>query len=124
MSFVRAGQLARETPYARPDDSLGLVAENLRESNYGTIPVFDSIEVEPRRLRSEILLGVVDERDLSRLLTPIPVAQREVVRIGGDTIEYSKYANGAPNGGSRPADAKGAPTNGAPHSAANALGLT
>ncbi len=102
MSFVRAGQLARETPYARPDDSLGLVAENLRESHYGTIPVFDSIEIDPRKLRGETLRGVVDERDLSRVLASANVAsanvaQREVVRVGGEQIEYSKFTHNTPN---------------------------
>ena len=91
MSFVRAGQLARETPYARPDDSLALVAENLRESHYGTIPIFDSVEVNPRKLRHETLRGVIDEGDLSRALNP---SRTHAVRIGigasGEHIEYSK----------------------------------
>ena len=91
MSFVRAGQLARETPYARPDDSLALVAENLRESHYGTIPIFDSVEVDPRKLRHETLRGVIDERDLSRVLNPSKTqAVRVTIGASGEHIEYSK----------------------------------
>lgn len=97
MSFVRAGQLARETPYARPDDSLALVAENLRESHYGTIPIFDSVEVDPRKLRHETLRGVIDERDLSRVLNPSKTqAVRVTISASGEHIEYSKSEHSKP----------------------------
>ncbi len=78
MPFLRAGQLARFTPSARLDDPIGLVAENLRESPYGTLPVLDRVVLEDPNLppltveeREARVLGLVDERDLSRAVLPI-----------------------------------------------------
>ncbi len=77
MPFLQAGQLARQTPTARPDDPLGLVAENLRESYYDAIPVIDRgwIEAdEEGRIAPGAqprVLGIVDERDLSRAAMPV-----------------------------------------------------
>lgn len=68
MSFSRAGQLARPVPTARLTDSLGLVAENLRSSPHGVVPVLDRLtfgegDASEREAR---VLGLVDVRDLSR----------------------------------------------------------
>jgi CBS domain-containing protein len=78
MPFVRAGQLARFTPSSRPDDPIGLVAENLRESPYSAIPVLDRVVLEDPSLppltpeeREARVLGVIDERDLARGVLPI-----------------------------------------------------
>jgi CBS domain-containing protein len=77
MSFTRAGQLARWTPSALPDDTLGLVAENLRESPCGALPIFDRLAFDDPTLGPEFtsptprVLGVVDERDLSRATLPL-----------------------------------------------------
>ncbi|MDF2439886.1 MAG: hypothetical protein JWN98_870 [Abditibacteriota bacterium] len=78
MPFARAGQLARLTPSVRADDLIGLVAENLRESPYGAIPVLDRVlvddpnwappDAQSRRVR---VLGLIDERDLSRAVLPM-----------------------------------------------------
>jgi CBS domain-containing protein len=84
MPFLRAGQLARPTPTARPDDPLGLVAENLRASSYGTIPVLDRLVVgdgahlSPEEHNARVL-GLVDERDLSHAVMPT-LAQHELTR--------------------------------------------
>lgn len=83
MSFLQAGQLARRTPTARLDDPLGLVAENLRSSHYGALPVlegdwsgdedgaFDDEGIAPRPNAHPVrVLGLIDERDLARALMP------------------------------------------------------
>ena len=76
MPFVTAGQLVQSAPTALENDSLGLVAENLRASHYGTIAVLDRIlPVEgeygaaARAPKTPVLpriLGLIEERDLSR----------------------------------------------------------
>ena len=84
MPFERAGQLARMTPSARLDDGLGLVAENLRESQCGTLPVLDSIHLDDdvalppegyspdgNATRGPRVLGLIDEGDLSRAVLPL-----------------------------------------------------
>ncbi len=99
MSFLRAGQLARETPTARPDDTLGLVAENLRESHVSTIPVFDSDATSIAELRHASLLGLVDERDLSGAVLEVlrrQNAPRAAVYANGFTP--SAFSNGTTNG--------------------------
>ncbi|MDQ3815845.1 MAG: DUF1385 domain-containing protein [Armatimonadota bacterium] len=86
MPFNRAGQLARHTPTVRPDDPLGLVAENLRAAHCGAIPVLDRFVAggdimpptpEERHAR---VLGLVDEHDLARAVLPA-LAQREAERV-------------------------------------------
>lgn len=96
MPFVTAGQLVRSAPTALENDSLGLVAENLRSSNYGTIAVVDKIfPVEgeygqaQRAARNFVpprLLGLIDERDLSRTVLPILNANpaRAVAMLPGE----------------------------------------
>ncbi len=81
MPFVTAGQLVRTAPTALENDSLGLVAENLRSSNYGTIAVVDRIfpvegeygqaQHATRNFVPPRLLGLIEERDLSRAVLPI-----------------------------------------------------
>ena len=76
MPFVTAGQLVQSAPTALENDSLGLVAENLRASTYGTIAVLDRvIPVEgeygaaaraPKTPSQPRILGLIEERDLSR----------------------------------------------------------
>lgn len=85
MPFVSAGQLVRHAPTALENDSLGLVAENLRASPYGAIAVVDRVlPVEgeygqaARALKNQTaprLLGLIDERDLSRAALPALSAQ-------------------------------------------------
>lgn len=68
---------------------MGLVAENLRASHYGAIPVLDRIVLadEPGQLGSANaaltpaprVLGLVDERDLARAVLPV-LAHAEAVR--------------------------------------------
>lgn len=99
MSFLRAGQLARETPTARPNDTLGLVAENLREAHVGTIPVFDSDAIDARELRHAKLLGLVDERDLSHSV--LEVLRRQNVpqnAVYANGFTGGSFANGHSNG--------------------------
>lgn len=66
MPFIIASQLCRESPIARADDPIGLVAENLRESHYGALPVIDG-EMLPngRPAPNARVIGVIYERDLS-----------------------------------------------------------
>ncbi|MBV9867179.1 MAG: DUF1385 domain-containing protein [Abitibacteriaceae bacterium] len=81
MPFLRAGQLARSTPTARLDDPLGLVAENLRASNYGAIPVLDRGFIADNMGEVQAgarVLGLVDERDLSHYALPV-LAQRQAL---------------------------------------------
>jgi CBS domain-containing protein len=66
MPFTTAGQLCRESPVARVDDPIGLVAENLRESHYGALPVIQG-EMLPNGRPAPLarVVGVIYERDLS-----------------------------------------------------------
>ena len=85
MSFTRAGQLARWTPSALADDTIGLVAENLRESPCGALPVFDQLAFNdpalPELLSSAPrVLGLIDERDLSRAVLPLLETREEARR--------------------------------------------
>jgi CBS domain-containing protein len=80
MPFVSAGQLVRSAPTALENDPLGLVAENLRASPYGAIAVVDRVlPVEGeygqaaqslKNVAAPRLLGLIDERDLSRAALP------------------------------------------------------
>jgi len=88
MPLVRTGQLARTTPTARLDDPIGLVAVNLRASNYGTIPVLDRIAVDdfegsgrpPKAPAAVRVLGIIDERDLGQAVLPA-LARQEVASV-------------------------------------------
>ncbi|HEX8551691.1 MAG TPA: DUF1385 domain-containing protein [Abditibacteriaceae bacterium] len=77
MPFVRAGQLCRDTPVARADDSLGLVAENLRESQYSAIPVVEGeLGLDGKIGNTSRVIGIVFERDLSSVVLPAVAAQQ------------------------------------------------
>lgn len=73
--FTRAGQLARQTPSARADDPLGLVAENLRESTCSALPVFDRVYLNDapgkEKEAGPHIIGLVEERDLSKAVAPL-----------------------------------------------------
>lgn len=98
MPFVTAGQLVRTAPTALENDSLGLVAENLRSSPYGTIAVVDRIfpvegeygqaQYATRDFIPPRLLGLISESDLSRAVLPILNAQpgRVVAVMPGEAI--------------------------------------
>jgi len=68
MPFTQAGQLARPAPIALPDDSIGHIAQNLRESTFGALPVLDRVPAERRMGAPDDspvrVLGLVLERDL------------------------------------------------------------
>jgi len=68
MPFTQAGQLARPAPIALPNDSIGHIAQNLRESTFGALPVLDRVPAERRMGIGDDapvrVLGLVLERDL------------------------------------------------------------
>lgn len=76
MPFTTAGQLVQDAPTALENDTLGLVAENLRASHYSTIAVLDRVlPVEgeygaaarkPKNFVPPRILGLIEECDLSR----------------------------------------------------------
>ena len=133
MPFTNAGQLAQSAPTALENDSLGLVAENLRASHYGTIAVLDRpfpVEGEygaAARAQKDFvpprILGLIDERDLSRatlsVLNEIPARVMAVLpeeNLGAPPIpsppngyrssdSNGLVLNGAPAGGSTPSEA-------------------
>lgn len=124
MPFLQAGQLARQTPTARPDDPLGLVAENLRESSYGAIPVIDRGWIEEDEDGRVVVspggqprvLGIVDERDLSRAVMPVFQPDVQPARVLTSTnvgmtngavadVEQNAFPGSHLNNGHAPADA-------------------
>lgn len=68
MAFTQAGQLARPAPIALPNDSIGHIAQNFRESTFGALPVLDRVPAERRMGAADDapvrVLGMVLERDL------------------------------------------------------------
>ena len=103
MPFTRAGQLARSVIAARATDPIGLVAENLRMSQGGVIPVLDRAtlgEIDPDE-RNARVLGLISQDDLSRATRNLmaPVAQPVAVYAGGADIDIAhQNGNGAANG--------------------------
>ena len=111
MPFSRAGQVARITPVALADDPIGLVAENLRASGCGAIPVVDRLvaggdEADPggtnwqRIARQARVIGVIDERDLANAVLPILAAQesaRRAIVVGAGSMNEGFF--GASNNG-------------------------
>ncbi len=92
MPFTRAGQLARSVVAARATDPIGLVAENLRMSSGGVLPVLDRTtlgEVDPGE-RNARVLGLISQDDLAKatrnLMAPRaqPMAQPVAVHANGD----------------------------------------
>ncbi|MEO6907302.1 MAG: DUF1385 domain-containing protein [Abditibacteriaceae bacterium] len=87
MPFTQAGQLARPAPIALPNDSIGHIAQNLRESTFGALPVLDRIPAE-RRMRAADdapvrVLGMVLERDLIKC---VPAPASEIQSIAKSTF--------------------------------------
>jgi len=80
MPFTQAGQLARPAPIALPDDSIGHIAQNLRESTFGALPVLDRVPAERRMDAADDapvrVLGLVLERDLIKC-EPIKAAPQD-----------------------------------------------
>lgn len=86
MPFAIAGQLARLAPTALPDDSLGLVADNLRQSQYNAIAVVDRVlphdgEGNVSGSVNAHVLGVIDERDLSGVALPVLAGAPRVAAV-------------------------------------------
>ena len=111
MPFSRAGQLARSVIAARATDPIGLVAENLRESSGGVLPVLDRVTLGEADAgeRNARVLGLISQDDLAKatrnLLAPRaqPVAQPVAVYSNGDgavaeTSQFNGSANGSANG--------------------------
>ena len=103
MPFTRAGQLARSVIAARATDPIGLVAENLRMSQGGVIPVLDRAtlgEIDPDE-RNARVLGLISQDDLAKATRNLmaPVAQPVAVYAGGADIDIAhQNGNGAANG--------------------------
>ena len=84
MSFTRAGQLARSTIAARASDSIGLVAENLRSSPCGVLPVLDRPtlgEGDPGERKARVV-GLVTQKDLSKATAQLMAPHPEPVAAG------------------------------------------
>lgn len=100
MPFTRAGQLARSVIAARATDPIGLVAENLRMSSGGVIPVLDRStlgEFDPGE-RNARVLGLISQDDLARATRNLmaPVAQPVAVYANGDSAQIAQFnGNGA-----------------------------
>lgn len=92
MSFSRAGQLARSVIAARASDPIGLVAENLRMSSGGVLPVLDRPtlgESDPSE-RNARVLGLISQDDLSRATRNLMAPRAQPVAI---------YSNGESSNG-------------------------
>ena len=100
MPFSKAGQLARVVRTARTDDPIGLVAENLRESPHGVLPVLDRDASDDEAQRKARVIGLITQNELSfvtkKLLeTPVanghwPPATPEIVPETGSDISAQK----------------------------------
>ena len=105
MPFTRAGQLARSVVAARATDPIGLVAENLRMSQGGVLPVLDRTtlgEADPGE-RNARVLGLISQDDLSKATRNLmaPIAQPIAVYANGDGAEVAQlngHSNGSSNG--------------------------
>lgn len=104
MPFAIAGQLARPAPTALPDDSLGLVADNLRHSSYSAVAIVDRVlshDGEGNIVTSAgaHVLGVFDERDLSAAILPAlaPLPRVAAVLPGETNTPFAE--NGAAQNG-------------------------
>ena len=109
MPFTRAGQLARSVIAARATDPIGLVAENLRLSAGGVMPVLDRStlgESDPGE-RNARVLGLISQDDLSKATRNLMAPRAQSVAV---------YANGGNSSSANGSAANGSATNG---SAAN-----
>ena len=90
MPFTRAGQLARSVIAARVSDPIGLVADNLRESSGGVMPVLDRStlgESDPNE-RDARVLGLISQQDLARATQHLMAPRLEKIAVhanGNDT---------------------------------------
>ena len=109
MPFTRAGQLARSVISARVTDPIGLVAENLRMSSGGVLPVLDRStlgEADPGE-RNARVLGLISQDDLAKatrnLLAPVAQPAALYANANGNAAEIAQFngnglANGSANG--------------------------
>ena len=116
MPFTTAGQLAQSAPTALENDSLGLVAENLRTTHFGTIAVLDRpfpVEGEygaaARAAKCFVpprILGLIDERDLSRAaLTALASVPSRVMAVSpGENLAAPPIPSPSNENGSFAAD--------------------
>lgn len=98
MPFSRAGQLARSVPAARLSDPLGLVAENLRSSPHGVLPVLDRVtygEGDDSERRARVI-GLIDVRDLARATSGLQAVAPVAVPVFGADFEplHGYHSNG------------------------------
>lgn len=104
MSFTRAGQLARSVVAARATDPIGLIAENLRMSSGGVLPVLDRATLGEADAgeRNARVLGLISQDDLAKatqhLMAPIaqPAVVPDAVYANGDgaVAQLNGHANG------------------------------
>ncbi len=106
MPFTKAGQLTRMTPTARADDTLGLVAENLRASPHGVLPVLDRTLYEDSAGMlpgSARVLGLICENDLARVVmaelnSDAPNGNARVAENGAAALTASNGVVSSQNG--------------------------
>jgi len=91
MPFTRAGQLARSVVAARATDPIGLVAENLRMSSGGVLPVLDrsTLGEADAGERNARVLGLISQADLTK-------ATRNLMAFAAQSsaMPVAVYANG------------------------------
>ena len=100
MPFTRAGQLARSVIAARVSDPIGLVAENLRESPGGVIPVLDRSTLgdnDPNE-RNARVLGLISQNDLARATQHLFAPRPERIAVHANGNGESAQLNGHSNG--------------------------
>ncbi len=85
MPFTLAVQLARRAPVVQADTALGLVAENLRESNGGVVAVLDRVTPDRSQFseRSARLVGIITQDDLATASARVFAPTREVASLNG-----------------------------------------
>ena len=109
MPFSRAGQLARSVIAARATDPIGLVAENLRESQGGVLPVLDRATLGEADAgeRNARVLGLISQDDLAKATQHLlasqaqPALQPVAVYANGDGAHAEsahRNGNGSANG--------------------------
>ena len=111
MPFTRAGQLARSTIAAQISDPIGLVAENLRSSPLGVLPVLDrpTLGEHDAQERSARVLGLISQKDLAKATARLTQVQPEPVAAGAPlaalyaeetfgTNGHNGHNGSAPNG--------------------------
>ena len=100
MPFTRAGQLARSVVAARATDPIGLVAENLRMSSGGVLPVLDRPtlgEVDPNE-RNARVLGLISQAELSKATRNLMAPAAQPVAVYANADGAVSHLNGNSNG--------------------------